>query len=41
MISIAAAMAKKAAASQMTVAIQDALVEETLREMEEDTWRGC
>ena len=40
-ISIAAAMAKKAAASQMTVAIQDALVEETLREMEEDTWRGC
>ena len=40
-ISIAAAMAQKAAASQMTVAIQDALVEETLREMEEDTWRGC
>lgn len=38
MISVAAAMAKKAVADNMNVAVQDNLVDETLKEIGDSTW---
>ena len=40
MVSIASLMAKKAVAASIDVKIQDALIEETLKEMGESTWQN-
>ena len=40
MVSIASLMAKKAVAASIDVKIQDALIEETLKEMGESTWQS-
>lgn len=40
MIDIASVMAKKAVSDQVDVNIQDRLVEETIREMTEETWQS-
>ena len=40
MITIASLMAQKVVSANMDTAIQDALVEETLKEMGESTWQS-
>ena len=40
MITVAAAMAGKFVASEMDPAKQDALIEETLKEMGDETWQS-